>query len=172
MPHDRKPEILSGRLQQLLFSPKGSIEGLLLSVKSKTVQVSMKQEEAHATALQQSLGKAIELKALRDHSPKSRHGAHPVYRLHAITKLAGSAPAASDGAPAVHGVVAAIHYSKHGHPNGVILESGEFIHTRPAGMLKLKLKVGSKVRAHGELRLTMLGTSLLEAQEVNRMRLE
>jgi len=172
MPHDRETEILSGRLQQLLFSPKGGIEGLLLSVKSKIVQVSMKQEDAHPTALQQAIGKTIELKAARDHSPKTKHGAHPVYKLRAISKLAGSAATASDGAPAVHGVVAAIHYSKHGRPNGVILESGEFIHTRPPGMQKLKLKVGSKVSAHGELRMTMLGTSLLEAQEVNRVRME
>lgn len=172
MPHDHKPEILSGRLQQLLFSPKGGIEGLLLTVKSKTLQVSMKQEEAPATALHQALGKAIELRASRDHSPKTRHGAHPVYKLRGITKIAGAAAAESDGAPAVHGVVAAIHFSKHGHPNGVILSSGEFIHTRPPGMKKLKLKVGSKVTAHGELRMTILGTSLLEALEVNRVSLD
>jgi hypothetical protein len=172
MPHGQKPETLSGRLQQLLFSPKGGIEGLLLSVKSKTIQVSMKQLEAHATALQQALGKRIELKASRDHSPKTKAGAHPVYKLHAITKLAGTAAAAGDSTPAVHGVVAAIHYSKHGHPNGVILKSGGFIHTRPIGMQKLKLKVGSKVTAHGELRMTMLGTSLVEALEVNGVRIE
>jgi hypothetical protein len=172
MSHDHKLEVLSGRLQQLLFSPKGSIEGLLLTVKSKTVQVSMKQDDAHPTALHQALGKPIELKALRDHSPKTKHGAHPVYKLRAITKLAGAAAPGGDGAPAVHGVVAAIHYSRHGHPNGVILESGEFIHTRPPGMKKLKLKVGSKVTAHGELRMTMLGTSLLEALEVNRVTIE
>jgi hypothetical protein len=172
MPHDQKPETLSGRLQQLLFSPKGGIEGLLLSVKSKTIQVSMKQEAVHATALHQAVGKSIVLKASRDHSQKAKHGAHPVYKLHALTKLAGAVAPSGDGTPAVHGVVAAIHYSKHGHPNGVILESGEFIHTRPPGMQKLKLKVGSKVTAHGELRMTMLGTSLIEALEVNRVRIE
>jgi len=112
------------------------------------------------------------LKASRDHSPKTKHGAHPVYKLRAITKLGGTAASLSHGAPAVHGVVAAIHYSKHGHPNGVILESGEFIHTRPPGMQKLKLKVGPKVTAQGELRMTMLGTSLIEALEVNRVRIE
>lgn len=137
MPHERKPEILSGRLRQLLFSPKGGIEGLLLSVKSKTVQVSIKKKEAEATSLQQAIGKPIELKASPDHSPKTRHGD-----------------------------------SRHGHPNGVILQSGEFIHTRPTGMQKLKLKVGSKVTAHGELRMTMLGTSLLEASEVNQVPIE
>jgi hypothetical protein len=172
MPHGRKLEALRGELQRLLFSPKGGIEGLLLRVKSKTIQVAMKQEEAHATALQQAIGKPVELTASRDHSPKTKHSAHPVYKLHTIKSLAGIAAAPAANIPAVYGVVAAIHFSKHGHPNGVILESGEFIHTRPPGMEKLKLKVGSKVAVHGELRLTTLGTSLVEAIEVNRMRID
>ena len=54
----------------------------------------------------------------------------------------------------------------------MILESGEFIHTRPPGMKKLKLKVGSKVTAHGEIRMTVLGTLLIEAHEVNRTKLD
>jgi hypothetical protein len=60
----------------------------------------------------------------------------------------------------------------YGEPNGIILESGEFIHIRPGGMKKLKLKLGSKVSAHGELRMTVLGTPLIEAREVNRVTLE
>jgi hypothetical protein len=35
MPHNVKSESLSGHLQQLLFSPKGGIEGLLLQVDHK-----------------------------------------------------------------------------------------------------------------------------------------
>ncbi len=69
-------------------------------------------------------------------------------------------------------IAAGIHYAKHGEPNGVILASGEFIHTRPHGMKKLRLEVGSSVSASGELRSTVLGTLLLEADEVNRMKME
>jgi hypothetical protein len=63
--------------------------------------------------------------------------------------MAGKVSRSRDAEPAVHGVVASIHYTKHGHRNGVILESGEFIHTRPPAMQKLQLEVGSKVSAHG-----------------------
>ena len=52
--------------------------------------------------------------------------------------------------------------------NGVILESGEFIRTRPDGMKRLKLEVGSKVIARGELRMIVLGTLLVEARDINR----
>jgi hypothetical protein len=48
----------------------------------------------------------------------------------------------------------------------------KFIHTRPHGMKKLNLHVGSKVIAHGEARTTILGTPLIEADEVNRVALE
>jgi hypothetical protein len=37
---------------------------------------------------------------------------------------------------------------------------------------KLKLEVGSEVVAHGESRLTVLGTTLIEAHEVNRVTLD
>jgi hypothetical protein len=39
-------------------------------------------------------------------------------------------------------------------------------------MKKLKLEVGSKVVAHGEVRTTVLGTNMIEAHEVNRVTLE
>jgi hypothetical protein len=170
MPHN-KPENLSGHVQQLLFSPKGGIEGLLLRVGSKSVQVSMKPGTADAHVLSDAVGEAIQVKASADHSPKSKNSAHPVYQLDSISKLAGKAFKSSGEKP-IRGIVAHIHYAKHGEPNGVILESGEFIHTRPPGMKKLKLEVGSKVVAHGEARMTVLGTVLIEANEVNRLKLE
>jgi hypothetical protein len=171
MPHDHKSEILRGRLQRLLFSPKGAIEGLLLTIASKTVQVSLDPGNADAAALADSVGQSIEITATADRSAKTRKGAHPVFELDGITTLAGKAFAAGDAAP-VSGVVADIHYARHGEPNGVILQSGEFIHTRPPGMKKLKLQVGSTVVAHGPVRTTVLGTALVEAREVNRMTLD
>jgi hypothetical protein len=171
MPHKDKSESLSGHLQQLLFSPKGGIEGLLLNVGSKSIQVCMKPGAADAKALKGAIGKPIEVIASPDHSLKSKAGAHPVYQLDSITTLAERTCKPNAPQP-ISGVVANIHYAKHGEPNGVILESGEFIHTRPHGMKKLKLQVGSKVVAHGEARLTILGTALIEAHEVNRVTLE
>jgi hypothetical protein len=172
MPHDAKTETLSGQLQQLLFSPKGGIEGLLVMVGSKTIQISMGPAASDTKDLTNAVGKPIEVKGSADHSPKTKEGAHPVYKLDVITKIAGAAVKPYGEAPPTGGVVAAIHYAKHGEPNGVVLESGEFIHTRPHGMKKLKLDVGSKVVARGEVRMTVLGTPLIEAHEVNRVTLE
>jgi len=149
MPHNVKSESLSGHLQQLLFSPKGGIEGLLLQVDHKPLQISMKPASADAKALNDAVGKPIEIRAFADHSPKTKDGAHSVYQLDSITTLAGK-PFKPNAPQPISGVVANIHFAKHGAPNGVLLESGEFIHARPHGMKKLKLEVGSKVVAHGE----------------------
>ena len=172
MPPHQKSETLSGQLQQLLFSPRGGIEGLLLNVDSRPIQVSIEPGSADAQVLNGAVGKPIEIKASADHSPKTKAGAHPVYRLDSITRLAGKAFKPKGHARPVKGVVARIHYAKHGEPNGVILESGEFIHTRPPGMKKLMLEVGSKVVARGDTHMTVLGTVLIEAHEVNRVTLD
>jgi preprotein translocase subunit YajC len=171
MSHDAKAETLSGELQQVLFSPKGGIEGLLMKVGSTSIQVSMDPATVDAHVLADAIGKRIEAEGSPDHSPKTKDGMHPVYKLNAITKIGGKALKPNGARHPVSGVVASVHYAKHGEPNGVILESGEFIHTRPLGMEKLKLEVGSKVVANGGIRMTVLGTPLIEAHEVNRVTL-
>jgi hypothetical protein len=171
MSHDAKAETLSGELQQLLFSPKGGIEGLLMKVGSTSIQVSMDPATADAGALAGAVGKPIEVQGSPDHSPKAKAGVHPVYTLEAITKLGGKALRPNGDRHSISGVVASIHYAKHGEANGVMLESGEFVHTRPPGLKKLKLELGSKVVARGEMRMTVLGTPLIEAHEVNRVTL-
>lgn len=172
MSHDAKAESLSGTLQQLPFSPKGETEGLLIKVGAKSVQISMHHATVDARALADAVGESIDVTVSPDHSPKTKKGVHPVYKLDVITKMAGKAVKFNGDAPSISGVVANIHFAKHGEPNGVILRSGEFIHTRPSGMKKLKLDVGSKVVAHGERRMTVLGTPLIEAREVNRVAIE
>jgi hypothetical protein len=173
MPRDSKVQNVSGELQQLLFSPKGGLEGMLLLVRDQPLQISMEPAGADVGVLSEALGHRIEVTAVPDHSPKTKEGAHPVFKLKSITRIAGRIfKSNADGRDRVKGVVASIHYAKHGEPNGVILKSGEFIHTRPHGMKKLKLRIGSKVDAHGERRMTVLGTALIEATEVNRVNIE
>ncbi len=163
-------QLLSGTCRQLLFSPKGGIEGVLLSVKGKTVQVSMGPAEGVALAGLTAPGKRLRLLATADHSPKTADAVHPVYQLQALADGAGQPadwPDADAEGATLKGVVAALHYARHGQPNGVVLDSGQFIHVRPHGMAATALAVGDKVRAVGQLRNTVLGTQMLEARRVN-----
>lgn len=161
---------LSGTLRQLLLSPKGALEGLVLDIRGAPVQVSMTPGTLDAIALQRAIGQRISVKATPDLSPKTKHGAHPVFTLDSVTAIAGKrmkATKASNGTGPLRGVVSEIHYARHGEPNGVILQTGEFIHLRPHGLRQSGLTVGAKVSARGTTRLTALGTSLLEATHVN-----
>jgi len=171
MKKGKKAETLTGTLTQVLLSPKGVIEGLLLSTRGKPVQISTVPGaiDAHAAALVS--GVRVVAKGTADHSPKTKGGSHPVFKLEQLVKLGGKAlrESAHQGAAlTLKGLVASIHYARHGEPNGVLLESGDFIHLRPHGMEKSGLRIGDKVVAKGERRMTVLGTTLLEAREVNR----
>lgn len=165
-----KPELLSGTCQDLLFSPKGGIEGVLLRVEGKIVQISMPPHIGSAMSQKTSPGKRLRVLATADHSPKTSDAAHPVYEFESLADTAGEAiegPVDGEGLTSMKGNVARIHYAKHGEPNGVVLDSGEFIHLRPHGMTAIGLEVGAKVSAQGELRMTVLGTRMLEAHNAN-----
>jgi hypothetical protein len=172
MKKGKKEATLSGTLTQVLLSPKGAIEGLLLNIRGKTVQLSTTpgaiDEYAHALVS----GVRVVAKGTADHSPKTKSGCHPVFKLEQLTKLDGKVLRDSGhkgGLVILKGSVASIHYARHGEPNGVLLASGDFVHLRPHGMEKAGLKVGDKVVARGERRMTVLGTTLLEAREINHM---
>jgi len=168
MPHPT--ESIVGTCERLLFSPKGGIEGALLKVKGALVQVTMDPREGAALWRGKGPGSRVRMLADADHSPKARGAAHPVYRFKSFANAAGLA-VGGDG-PAhttIKGIVAALHYARHGEPNGVILDGGEFVHLRPQGMVRLGLEVGARVTAVGAVSDTVLGTRMLEAHRVNRV---
>jgi hypothetical protein len=91
MSREAKAESLSGTVQQLLFSPKGEIEGLLIKVGAKSVQISMHHATVNARALADAVGESIDVLVSPDHSPKTKKGVHPVHKLDVITKMPGEA---------------------------------------------------------------------------------
>jgi hypothetical protein len=165
-------EFVHGTCQQLLFSPKGGVEGALVKMKGAVVQVSVPHDQGAALLQMTRPGRPLRVLAVADHSPKTADGAHPVFKFESFADAAGQAIDGPDMAPGhttVKGVVGALHFARHGEPNGVILETGEFIHLRPHGMVAAGLDIGSRVNAVGDLRMTVLGTRMLEAHRVNRV---
>ena len=67
----------------------------------------------------------------------------------------------------MQGIVKRINYARHGEANGVVLESGDFIHLKPEGMKHIGLKVGDQVTAEGTAALMPLGQQVIEAKTVN-----
>jgi hypothetical protein len=166
----KKTKFINGVCQQLLFSPKGDIEGVLIRENGAVVQVSMSPQTGAIFARFSAAGSRVCVVAEPDHSPKTKGGQHPVYEFESFADAAGHAidpPPEDSGMTTIDGVVATLHFARHGQPNGVVLETGEFIHLRPHGMAQSLLKVGAAVRAVGDVRMTLLGNRLLDAHEIN-----
>ena len=70
------------------------------------------------------------------------------------------------------GKVVRFNYAKHGQANGFILDSGDFIHTRPHRFDQLGVQVGHKVTVSGESRPLFTGQGhAVEAVRVNEQAL-
>lgn len=165
------------------FAPKGEIGALLIETAEGLVQVNIPGElREQAPGL---VGQEVALRTgpepkVEDHP----RGDHPVRKFKAF---AGDGAEASAGSTAgakppkprpwaagtfeVAGTVARLNYAKHGEANGVVLDSGDFVHLKPEGMKQTGLKVGQSVTARGGGTTSDVGTRAIEAEEVNGTKL-
>ncbi|MGP0062393.1 MAG: hypothetical protein ACLQGP_02160 [Isosphaeraceae bacterium] len=165
-------ETLHAIVEAYNYSPKGDIDGVLLREGDRIVQVNLPPHLGIAISLTIPVGQSIE--ATVEPEPELRkhpEGEHPVYRLVALKAPDGRSFALDSHSPektvTVEGVVNRLNYARHGEANGVILESGDFLHLKPDGMKRVGLSVGETIRAEGRARLTPLGTRAIEADVVN-----
>ncbi|QEL17499.1 hypothetical protein [Limnoglobus roseus] len=144
------------------FSPKGGLEGLIVEVGGARAQVVCPPHLGHDLAAAVAEGETVEL-VLSEAEPSDKGpAAHPVYHLEELPHTD-----AADEEPGVKGIVARLNYAKHGEANGVVLDTGDFVHLKPDGMAQLGLKVGDRVKAEGETRAMDLGGRVVEATAVN-----
>lgn len=148
-----------------VYSPKGGIEGALVSLDGKRAQLSVK----HAPHLEEALSRmheGDEFAATVEPRPASDKGdaAHPVYELLELSGRDDSV--SSDGRS--QGTVVRLNYALHGEPNGVVLDNGDFIHLRPDGQRQFRLAPGDRVEASGDARsLRFGGGRVIEATILN-----
>ncbi len=167
---------LSGTFTQIIHSPKGGVEGLLLLDHGKAVQLVVGKDDEQAQRLVGTLRTGQQLVVSTDELPPSNKGAgvHPVRALVKVLSVDAVMPRKIAKASAAYaGAVVRLNYAKHGAPNGVVLDSGDFIHTKPDGFAKLKLKVGDKVEADGDAHFLATGGGwAVEATTVNGKKLK
>jgi hypothetical protein len=162
---------LEGRLAQLIYSPRGGIEGLLLDVDGTPAQFVLAPHQTDAAA---GLAEGQHLVVEGTHAGPSPKGEaeHDVYHFERLVSVDGKVREAPAVNGDVSGTVVRFNYAKHGAANGVLLDSGDFVHTKPDGLLRLGLEIGSFVRAEGEARMLVTGAGrVVEARVVNGMAL-
>ena len=169
-PHHTAVETIAGEFQYPIYSPKGSIEGALLHAGSGPVQLVLEPHDgagADAFAAMKA-GAALSVEARAEPASDKGGAAHAVYRFERLVSVNGRKPKAAPASAPYRGVVVRLNFARHGEANGVVLDSGHFIHTKPDGMARLKLVVGASVEAEGEARPLAGGRGqVIEAAVVN-----
>jgi hypothetical protein len=146
----KKSHQLRGKVLAFNISPKGHIEGVLVETAKGTAQLNFPKHAAHELAETMSIGSTIDVTA----EPEPDEGDHPVFR-------------ASDEAAEVSGTIVRLNYALHGEANGCHLDDGTFVHLKPEGAKKHKLRVGDKITAKGTRR-TGADVVVLEARSFGK----
>ena len=167
---------LSGTFRQILYSPRGGVEGLLLAEHGKTVQLVLDKEDEQAQRLVSTLRTGQQVVVSADDLPPSNKGAgvHPVRALVKVISIDAVVPRKIPKATSGYsGKVVGLNYARHGAPNGFVLDTGDFIHVKPDGFAKLKLKPGDRVEADGDAHFLSTGGGwAVEATSVNGRKLK
>jgi translation initiation factor IF-1 len=163
-------ESFQGILEEFNFGAKGGIEGFLLHSDGQTVQVNVTPDVGFAVV--RGIGQQVEAKVEPEPAFARRaKGDHPVYRLVTLIGPDGKTLIHSSAGTldmvTVQGTVKRINFARDGAPNGVILESGEFIYLKPEGMKRMELKQGDQVTVEGTAATMPLGQQVIEAKTVN-----
>ena len=147
-------QTLEAKFQHLIYAPKGEVEGVLLQQGEQPLQLVLDKHDPEAAEAFEGVtaGQRVTVRAhAAEPSPKGE-AAHPVYDFDALESVDGKKPTTPKptlGA-AYRGTVVRINFARHGEANGVVLDSGDFIHTKPDGMKRLRLEIGDSVEADGD----------------------
>jgi hypothetical protein len=164
----RVVETFHGVLREFNLSPAGVVEGFLLHTDKGTVQVNVALEVGFAVVrgIEQNVEAVVTPEKL-----KGRRSGHPVYRLVTLRGANGQALICAEPGEAedvsVQATVKRINYARNGAADGVILDSGDFVHLERIGMKKCGLKVGDAVTVEGTARRMPLGNWLIKARRIN-----
>lgn len=161
---------VEGRFTQWIYSPRGEIEGLLIDTDGIATQFCFDRHGSEVPAAGRELRPGQTLVVEGSEAPPSPKGEslHTVYDFVRLVSVDGCPAPAAEAEADVEGTVQRFNYARHGAANGVVLDTGDFIHTRPDGLVPLGLQVGDRVRARGPVRPLVTGAGrVMEARRVN-----
>lgn len=177
MKHHRDNQDLwsvQGQFEHLVYSPRGDIEGVIITTSGILTQFVFDKHDDAAAARFQHLkaGQPLEVEGrVAEPSPKGE-ASHHVYHFERLASVGGQPSSEEGSGTRLHGRVARLNYARHGAPNGAVLESGDFIHTKPSGFARVPIRVGDEIDASGPVKPLRDGRGVvMEAERVNGVEL-
>lgn len=162
------PETVRGVVLANNMSPRGCIERVLVKQGDRTIQINFPPKVIALAPVASGQSIAIQVKPEPD-SEKHSRAAHAVYQAAPFNEDSESTP----GEPVeVEGIVARLNFTRHGEPNGVVLDNGDFLHLKPDGMKRTGLLVGQRAVATGKARPMQGGHRVIEAQAVKSLAID
>lgn len=161
----------TGTIESLNVSPKGTFEGLLLKTSKGRVQVNFASElSGYFVGVAKS---GAEIKLPVEPWEAREGGVHDVFRLNEdFAVRIQEKDRSSKSERQFAGKIVRLNYALHGEVNGGLLDSGEFLHLKPHGAAQVKLKRGMLVSGEGKRKPATGQTIVIEAEQVNGIRLE
>jgi hypothetical protein len=151
----------TGAVEALNVSPKGHYEGFLLRTSKGVIQINIPKDGMPGRLPEPGEKVSAEV----EKEPPHGEPQHKVFRLHRL--LNGSSGKTEKKNTRFHGRVARLNYALHGEVNGGILDSGDFLHLKPAGAREVGLAIETEVKGRGSSRPMVDGHLVIEADEVN-----
>jgi hypothetical protein len=164
---------LSATFQHVVFSQVGDVEGMLVDVDGAPAQVVLKTGDEAAASLVAALreGQVLSCDVEPAEPEKDDASVHPVLILRELLQVDGAAPKAPEPAkpaPFSSGKVVRLNFTRHGVPNGYVLDNGDFLLVQPEWFAKLGLGIGDRVEVDGDACYLATGDGwAVEAETVN-----
>jgi hypothetical protein len=165
---------IEGLFKHLIYSPKGGIEGVMIEADGIPAQFVFGRGNDDASHLRDlAPGRHLTLEGTEAKPWPKGPDAHAVYEFKRLAGLDGEAVHDAGKPGRVEGKVVRMNYARHGEANGVVLDSGDFVHIRPDRFAKLALALGGDVQASGPGRPLADGSGrVIDAVEVNGKHLD
>ncbi|MFT3693795.1 MAG: hypothetical protein QM831_11680 [Kofleriaceae bacterium] len=128
----KKVQQINGTVVAHNFNPRGDVEGMMVETGTRTIQVNLPKHG----------GKVIPVGgvAALDVAAHDSDGSHQVFELR-------------EEADVVEGKVMRFNHSRHGEVNGYVLEGDIFVHMKPDGARREKIRIGQRIHASGQRRV-------------------
>jgi hypothetical protein len=160
---------IDGTYLHPIYSPKGGIEGIMLDADGVMAQFVFAHGASDGALFGQlEAGQHVTVEGTEAQPWPEGENAHAVYQFRRLTGIDGKN--VHDGGTPAHakGRVVRINHARHGEANGVVLDSGDFVHVRPDRFSALGVAIGDQVEASGPGRQLAGGSGrVIDAVKLN-----